>query len=75
MPAPDDKGDGGGTFRTPASAQPSGRDANFLVRRVLQVELPEDPELAPRSRVLSEGDRTGQPRGGGGHAVQQVSTI
>ena len=48
VPAPDDKGDGGGTFRTPASAQPSGRDANFLVRRVLQVELPEDPELAPR---------------------------
>ena len=40
--------DGGGTFRTPASSTPSGRDANFLVRRVIQVELPEDPQLSPR---------------------------
>lgn len=35
-------GDNSAGFRTPASDRPSGRDANFLVRRTLNMELPEN---------------------------------
>ena len=47
-PRPDDKGDGGGTFRTPASGA-AERPRRELPRAArARVELPEDPELAPR---------------------------
>ena len=43
VPAPDD---GGGTFKTKASRQPSGRNANFLSRHVMSVEMPENAVFA-----------------------------
>ncbi|KAH8094261.1 hypothetical protein JL720_4254 [Aureococcus anophagefferens] len=52
VPAPDD---GGGTFKTKASRQPSGRNANFLSRHVMSVEMPENasPLLGATSVDLS----------------------
>ncbi|KAJ1449086.1 hypothetical protein M885DRAFT_622839 [Pelagophyceae sp. CCMP2097] len=42
-----DPEDGATTFRTKSSRNPSGRDANFIERKVLDVLLPEDALFAP----------------------------
>lgn len=46
-------GDNSAGFRTPASDRPSGRDANFLVRRTLNMELPENALYSRPSGVLA----------------------
>ena len=44
VPAPNDRGN---CFRTQPSSVPSGRNANFLERKVMAIDMPENPLYAP----------------------------
>lgn len=50
-------GDGGGEFRTLSSSKPNARNANFIYRRVMSVELPEQARFGPQLdlRVYNAG--------------------
>ena len=52
VPAPNDRGN---CFRTQPSSVPSGRNANFLERKVMAIDMPENPLYAPNLRLLVAG--------------------